>query len=81
VPVEVGRRDELLEHFGGVGLHAGEHVLVGVDGECGGGVAEAFADDLDGDACPDEQCAVGVSEVVQSDDWHASSAGDAFEGL
>ena len=34
---------------GGVGLHAGEDVLVDGHGEGGAGVAEAFADDLHGD--------------------------------
>ena len=53
-----------LEDAGGVGLHAGQHVLVGVDRESRGGVPEAFADDLDRDAGLDEQRAVGVAEVV-----------------
>ena len=48
-------------------LHAGQDVLVGLDREGDVGVAEPFADDLDGDAFLDEQAAVGVAEVVEPD--------------
>ena len=34
--------DELLESAGSFGLHAGEDVLVGVDGECRVGVPQPF---------------------------------------
>jgi hypothetical protein len=74
-------RDELFEHAGGVGLHAREHVPVGLDREARRGVAEPFADDLDGNAGCDEQRAVGVAQLVQPDDRHAGASGDAFEGL
>jgi len=40
--------DEFLEDAGGLGLHAGQDMLVGVDGERRVGVAEAFGDDFDG---------------------------------
>ena len=40
--------DEGLKGFGGVALHAGENVLVGLDGEGDLGVAEAFAKTLTG---------------------------------
>lgn len=38
----------MFEAAGGVGLHAGEDVLVAVDGERAHRVTEPFADDLDG---------------------------------
>ena len=41
--------DERFEDVGGVGLHAGQHVLVGLDGEGDVGVTEPFADHLDRD--------------------------------
>jgi hypothetical protein len=40
----------LPERGGGVGLHAGEDVLVDLHGECDAGVAEAFAHHLGRDA-------------------------------
>jgi hypothetical protein len=39
-------RDERLEGAGDVALHAGEHVLVGLDGERDVGVAEPIENDL-----------------------------------
>lgn len=51
-----GEERELLR---GGGAHAGEQVLVGVDGEGDVGVAEPFADDLDRYAVHDEQRGVG----------------------
>ena len=48
------------ELLGGRCAHAGEQVLVGVDGEGDVGVAEPFADDLDGHAVHDQQRRVGV---------------------
>lgn len=62
-----GSGDELGEAGGGVGAHAGEQVLVGVHGERGVGVTEAFADHFDRHSGGDEQRRVGVSEVVESD--------------
>jgi hypothetical protein len=55
---------EPLVGAGGVGLHAGQDVLVGLDGEGDVGVAESLTDDLDGDAFLDEQAPVGVAQVV-----------------
>jgi hypothetical protein len=54
----------LSEGTGGVGLHAGQDVLVGVDGERGHGVTESFADHLDRHASLDEQRAVGVAVAI-----------------
>jgi hypothetical protein len=65
---------------GGGGLHAGQDVLVGLDGEGRAGVTEPFADDLDRYAGGDEQGAVGVAQVVQADDPDAGSSGDALGG-
>ena len=59
---------ESLVGAGGVGLHAGEDVLVGLGGEGDVGVAEPLADDFDGDAFLDEQGAVGVALVMEADD-------------
>ena len=73
--------DECCDGAGGVGLHAGEHVLVGLDGEHGAGVSEPFGHDLGGDSGGDEQGAVGVAEVVEADDRQAGATGDAFERL
>src|SRR5881227_2654084 len=73
--------DEVFEELGGVGLHAGEDVLVGLDGEGRAGVAESFAYDLDGDAGGDEQAGVGMANVVQADDPDPGPAGDPLEGL
>jgi hypothetical protein len=66
---------------GCAGLHAGQDVLVGVDGEHRCRVAEAFAHNLDGDAGSDQQRAVRVAQVVQADYADAGSAGDALEAL
>ena len=55
------------ERDGGVGLHAGEDVLVDGHGEGGAGVAEAFADDLHGDVGLEQDRGVGVAEVVEPD--------------
>jgi hypothetical protein len=63
------RLEERADGVDGAGLHAGEHVLVGLDGEGRGRVAEAFADDLDRDTGVDEQGRLGVAEVVQADAW------------
>ena len=62
-------------------LHAGEDVLVGLDGEGDVGVTEPFADHLHRDEVLDEQGAVGVAEVVQSDHGDAGAADDPLEGL
>jgi hypothetical protein len=72
-------RHEPFEHPSGVGLHAGQDVLVRLDREGGRGVTEPFAHDLDGNAGCDEQRAVGVAQ--QPDDRHAGASGDALEGL
>lgn len=65
--VEAGRGfEEAGEGLRGFGLHAWEHVLVGGHREPGGGVAEAFGDDLDGHAGFEEEGGVGVAEVVES---------------
>jgi len=53
------RSDQVLEHSGGFSLHAGEDVLVGVDGERRVPVSESFRHDLDGYSSFDEQGAVG----------------------
>ena len=62
-------------------MHAGQHVLVGLDGEGDVGVPEPLADHLDWDAVLDEQRPVGVAEVVQSDHGDAGAAGDPLERL
>lgn len=58
-------------------LHAGDDVLVGGHRESGGGVAESFGDDFDGDAGFEEQGGVGVAEVVEPDSWQPG-VGDEF---
>lgn len=54
--------DEVLEGTRRVRLHAGKDVLVGLDGERGLGVTEAFANHLDGHALFDEQRWRGCGE-------------------
>ena len=66
VPVD-GAAEEVLEGGCGLGLHARQDVLVHVHGERDVGVAEAFADDLHGDALLEQDRGVGVAEVVKSD--------------
>ena len=61
-----------VEHSGaecrsGVGLHAGQDVLVHGHREGRAGVAEAFADDLHGDAGLQQDRGVGVAQVVEAD--------------
>jgi hypothetical protein len=73
--------DELFEGTCGFRLHAGEHVLVGIDGERGVSVTEPLGHHLDGHSGFDQQCAVGVPDVVETDARHAGSVGDPFEGL
>lgn len=58
---------------GSVGLHAGEDMLVGVDGERRVPVTEPLQRDLDGYLGFDEQGGVGVSDVVESDPGDSSS--------
>ena len=53
-----------MEGAGGVGLHAGQDVLVGVDGERWVGVTESLGHDLHRYTGGDEQGAVGVADVV-----------------
>jgi hypothetical protein len=52
--------DRIAESCCGVGLHAGEHVLVDGHREGWAAVAEAFADDFHGDAGLQENRGVGV---------------------
>ena len=73
--------DELLEGAGGFGLHPGEHMLVGVDGEGGVRVTQPLRHDFDGYSGFDEQGAVGVPQIVEADPWYSCPGGDAFEGL
>jgi len=54
--------------------------LVGGHGEAGVGVAEAFGDDLDGDA-GGETGGVGVAQVVESDRGYVESGNLAGEEL
>lgn len=56
--------ERLAEEAGGVGLHAGDDVLVHGHGEGGAAVAEAFADDLHVDAGLEQDRGMGVAEVV-----------------
>lgn len=56
-------------------------MLVGVDGEDGGGVPEALADHLHGHAGGDEQGAVSVAHVVQPDHGYGRAPSDPLEGL
>ncbi len=55
---------ETLDRACGVGLHAGQEVLVGLDGERDVGVAETFADHLHVDPVLNEQAPVGMPQVV-----------------
>ncbi len=55
---------EVSERRCGVGLHAGEDVLVDLHGEGDAGVAEAFADDLDRYPRLDEERGVRVPEIM-----------------
>jgi len=52
----------LAEDPGGVGLHAGEDMLVDGHGECGAALAEALADHLYGDAGLQQDRGVGVAQ-------------------
>ena len=47
--------------------------MVGGHGESGGGVPEAFGDDLDRCAGLEEQGGVGVAEVVEPDRWQSGA--------
>ena len=62
-------------------MHAGEDVLVGVDGERRVAVPEPLGHDLDGNPGFDEKGAVGVTDVVEADLGDAGSGDDPFEGL
>ena len=72
--------EECFEGAGGVGSHAGEGVLVGLDGEHELGVAESFGDDLRVHVGGEEQAGVGVAQVVEPDDRDGGAAHDAVEG-
>ena len=61
------RGDQTLEHSCCFGLHAGEDMLVGVDGERRVGVSEPFRDDLDRYPGFDEQRAMSVTDVMEPD--------------
>ena len=71
--------EEFGEGEGGFVLHAGDDVLVGGHGESGGGVAESFGDDVDGDAGFEEQGGVGVAEVVEPDSWQPGAGDELLE--
>ena len=73
--------DELFEDAGGFGLHPGEDVLVGVDGEGGVRVTETLRDHLDRDSGFDQQGPVGVPDVVKSDFGNSGPRSDPLEGL
>ena len=61
------RSDEVGKLGGGCGTHAREQVLVGVHGESGVGVAEAFGNDLDRHSICDEQRRMRVAKIVEPD--------------
>ena len=63
----------------GVGLHAGQDVLVGRDRERDVRVAEPLAHDLDRHSRLDEQRAVRMAELVQADGGDPGVAGDPLE--
>ena len=57
-------REQIAEAFGGVEVHGWQDVGVGVQGQCHGGVSEAFGDDLDRNARLQEQCRVSVTQIM-----------------
>ena len=75
------RDDQFLEHPGRFGLYAWEHVLVGVDGEHRVPVSEPFTDHLDWYPGFDEEGAVGMADIVESDSGDSGPFRDPFECL
>ena len=65
----------------GVGLHAGEDVLVGDHGEGGAWVPEPFGDDFHRDAGGDEQRRVRVAKIMQADPGNRDGRRETVEGL
>jgi hypothetical protein len=62
----LGQIDELCNRRCSFGLHAWDHVGVPLHGEGRVLVAEAFADDLDPDACLECDRCVGVAKLLLS---------------
>jgi len=79
--LSVPAEHDFPEGRGGVGLHAGEDVLVDLHGEGDAGVAEAFADDLDRHPLLDEECGMRVPEIMQSDPGNVELGEEPVEGL
>jgi hypothetical protein len=73
--------DQSLEGAGGFGLHTGEHVLVDVDGERSVAMSESLAYHLDRDTGFDQQGAVSMADVVETDLGDAGSGNDPLECL
>jgi hypothetical protein len=69
------------EHGRGVGLHAGQHVLVHAHREGDVGVPEALAHDLGRHAGLEEDRGVGVPQVVGTDPWAVGCLDQAVEVL
>lgn len=74
-----GVAEKLREGECGFVLHAGDDVLVGGHRESGGGVPEAFGDDLDRHAGLEEQGGVGVAEVVEPERWQTGVGDELLE--
>ena len=59
--------EEFTEDVGGFGLHAGEHVLVHVQGEAWAGVTQSFAHDLGWNARLQEQGGMRMAQIMKTD--------------
>lgn len=73
--------DEVLEDPSCLGLHHGEDVLVGVDGERRVGMTQALGDHLHRNPGLDQQGAVSVADVVESHPGDVGSGDDPIERL
>ncbi len=58
---------KVVKRFGGVGLHAGHQVRVGVQGERDRRVEETFRDHLRVDALHEQDRGMRVTDVVEAD--------------
>src|SRR5215207_5343151 len=66
-------REEIVEAHGGLAMHGGGDVSVGVGGLLHGGMPEHLRDELQLLPVLEHECGKGVPEVVESDAWQAGA--------
>jgi hypothetical protein len=66
-------REEIIEAHGGLAVHGGGDVGVGVGGLLHGGMPEHLRDELQLLPVLEHECGEGVPEVVESDVWQAGA--------